>query len=146
MTSLGLIDTNVFLHVLGNDERMREACASVLRSVAERHFDAIVSVESILEIFHVRERKTGDRAEALKITRSISESYDLIGLGPGDLASAFDLAKRYPALGPRDGMILAAAINAGADAIITTDRGFTDIDEIKFVDPTDETTLRALLL
>jgi predicted nucleic acid-binding protein len=145
MPTLALIDTTVFVHVLGTDAKRRDTSARVLSAVAERQLDAVVSVESIQELLHVRFRKTGDRHEALQLARSVSEAYRVIGVVESDLPLALELAARNPRIGARDAFILAGALNAGVTNVISSDRGFSGVDEISWIDPADATALNGLL-
>lgn len=145
MPAPALIDTTVFVHVLGTDAKLRDASARVLSAVADRRLDAVVSVESIQELLHVRIRKTGDRREALRLARSVSEAYRVIGVIESDLPLALELAARNPSIGARDAFILAGALNAGVANVISSDRGFAGVDEISWIDPVDAAALDALL-
>ena len=145
MPPTALIDTNVFVHALGRDENLREACVAVLSAVADQRLDAVISVETVQELFHVRWRKTGDRAEALGLAREINNAYRTIAVVDTDVSDALDLADRCSGLGARDAFILASSINAGVDTVISTDRGFAGIDSITLIDPADSDALARLL-
>ncbi len=49
------LDTNVFLYAAGRAHPERDACASVLRRVADGSLDATVNTEVIQEILYVLE-------------------------------------------------------------------------------------------
>lgn len=140
-----LIDTNVFLHVLGRDERLRDSCAAVLSAVTDKKLDAVISVESVQELFHVRWRKTGDRAEALSLARYINDAYRTLAVIDADVADALDLADRHTNLGARDAFILASALNAGVHTVVSTDGGLRGVDSITLIDPADSRSLGRLL-
>lgn len=148
MAGVALIDTNVFVHVLGRDAALRDACAAILSGVADRRFDAVISTETVQELLHVRHRKTGDRAEAVALARSVSEAYRMLPVLDADVADALDLAARHQDLSARDAFIFACAVNAGVDAVISADRAFAGPAEeagLTLVDPVDPESVRSLL-
>ncbi len=51
------------------------------------------------------------------------------------IAVARDILSAYPRLGPRDAIHAAVVLNQGLEAIISADRAFDEIREIKRMDP-----------
>ena len=104
------LDTNIFLYATGGPSPLRDACARVLRRVADGSLDATINAEVIQEILHVLFRR-GRRDDALKLSRQLMALFpDLLPVTSADMEEACGLLQRYPSLSVRD------AVHAGDDA------------------------------
>ncbi len=130
------IDTAVFMYAAGGDHDLRRPCQSVLRGVLDRRIDAVTSAEVVQEVLH---RYLSIR----QVTIGMGAARDiLVAFGPvmpvthDVMARVPDLADRYAdRLAARDLVHLASCIEAGIDRIVTTDRGFDHVTEVRRVDP-----------
>jgi hypothetical protein len=132
-----LVDTNVFLYARGGEHPYRGPCRSALRAGAAGSVNLEVSVEAVQEFAHVLLRRRSDRAEAL---REIAEMRSLCRVLPFDddvLRGALDLLGEHSALGARDAVHAATAVNAGIGTMLSTDRVFDGLGALTRLDPTD---------
>lgn len=65
------LDTKVFLYAAGRPHPEREACALILRRVADGSLEATTNTEVIQEILYVLTRR-GQRQEALQLAGAIT--------------------------------------------------------------------------
>jgi len=129
------IDTNVFLYAAGGVHPLRQACARVLRRVADGTLDATVNSEVIQEIVYVLWRR-GRREDALTLASHVSALFpDMLAVTRGDVAMACELLRRSPKLSVRDAIHVATMIQNGIDEIISVDADFDRIEGIRRISP-----------
>ncbi len=129
------LDTNVFLYAVGKAHAERDACASVLRRVAEGSLDATVNTEVIQEILYVLARR-GRREDALTLAGNVAALFpDMLPVTRDDLLSAFQLLRQYPRLPVRDAIHAASMLGNGLGTVISVDTHFDQISEIRRVAP-----------
>jgi predicted nucleic acid-binding protein len=142
--SAAYLDAAVFVHALGRDDDLREACRSVLAMVRAETIVAQSSVLTVEEVVHVRSRRLGDRARAVREGRDVASMVALQEVGRADLDRALELFGDHPALDPRDAVHAAIAVRIGAPAIISTDADFDALGDAQRIDPRDARALAAL--
>ena len=129
------LDTNVFLYAAGGAHRQRDACAKVLRKVADGSLDATVDSEVIQEILYVLSRR-GRREDAVTLARYVASLFpDLLPVTRADTLGACDLIRRYPRLSVRDAIHAATMLRNGLRQLISVDEDFDQIPEIRRVEP-----------
>ena len=85
------LDTNVFLHAAGRPHPLKEACAGVLRKVAEGSLDATVNSEVLQEIVYVLARR-GRREDGTVLARHVAALFpDLLPVTREDMIEACNL-------------------------------------------------------
>jgi len=133
------VDSAVFMYAAGGDHPMRDPCRRIIDRISDGSIDGVTSAEVIQEIFHrflsigrldhgatLAERTQDLMAPVLPITHALMRRVPL-------------LAGRYPALAARDLVHLATCLHEGISEIITPDRGFDQVAEVRRIDPTDFT-------
>jgi predicted nucleic acid-binding protein len=94
-----------------------------------------VSVEVLQEVLHVfwarRQLHDGLRA----FDQMVKLFPEPLPIERTDSLLARSLLQRHPALSPRDCIHAAVVLNHGLDAIISADRSFDQVSEIKRLDP-----------
>ena len=129
------LDTNVFLYAVGASHPLREACAKVLRRVAEGNLDATIDSEVIQEILYVLTRR-GRRLEALKLANDLTSLFpDLLAVTRDAMLGACELLERYPGLSVRDAVHIGAMLHNGLRTVVSVDSDFDEVSEIRRVDP-----------
>lgn len=129
------LDTNVFLYAAGKAHPERDACASVLRRVADGSLDATVNTEVIQEILYVLARR-GRREDALTLAGNVVALFpDMLPVTRDDLLSAFDLLRQYARLSVRDAIHAATMLGNGLRTVVSVDPHFDQIAEIRRVAP-----------
>jgi len=129
------LDTNIFLYAAGASHPLREACARVLRRVADGTLDATISSEVIQEVLYVLIRR-GRRGDALKLANDLASLFpDLLAVTRDDVAGACELLRRYPQLSVRDAVHVGTMLRNGLRSLVSVDSDFDQVSEIRRVDP-----------
>lgn len=129
-----VLDTTVLVYAVGDDHALRGPARSIVEAVERGAVQATTTVEAIQELVHVRARRR-DRADAASLGRAyLTLLSPLLQPGERDLVAGLRLYEREPALGAFDAVLAAAAIAAGADALVSADRAFTGIRGLRWVD------------
>ena len=139
-----VLDTTVLVYAKGGDHGLRYPCRELLAAVASGRVEATTSVEVIQEFVHVRARRRG-RADAAGLGRDYAELLaPLLPISASDLRTGLALFESSESLGAFDAVLAAAAINVGAEALVSADRGFATVAGLRHLDPS-ENGLRELL-
>ncbi len=130
-----LLDANVFIYAVGRWHPYQQPCVRLLAEAEENPGQYNVNVEVLQEVLHVfwarRQLHDGLRAfdQMLKIFP------EPLPIERGDSLLARSILRRHPTLSPRDAIHAAVVLNHGLEAIISADRAFDEITEIKRLDP-----------
>lgn len=133
-----LLDTNVFVYARGRAHPYRDPCRSVLRAARGGHIEAEASVEVVQEFAHLLLRRALERAQALEEADEVRSQCRLHPFDADVLQRALWLLGRYPALGARDAVHAATALEAGVGRIVSVDRVFDSLSELERIDPAAE--------
>lgn len=137
------VDTNVFAYALGTPHHYRDPCRRVVELIVARAFAGEVSVEVLQELAHLRRRR--GLSDATRRAREVATFCPRVHeLQRRDLDRALALMDRHRELPGRDAVHAAIAVNRGIATIVSADRHFDSLEEIRRVDPTDEEAIRAL--
>ena len=130
-----LLDANVFIYAVGRAHAYQEPCLRLLSQVEENPGDYNVSVEVLQEILHVYWARR-QLADGLRAFDSALKAFpEPFPVETQDSTLARSLLQRHPRLSPRDCIHAAVVLNHGLEAIISADRAFDEISEIKRLDP-----------
>lgn len=129
------VDTSVLMYAAGASHPLRDPCVAVMRSIADGHLEAVTSVEVVQEIVH---RYLGirrpDIADAL--ARSTLDTFaPVLPITHALMRRVPDLARRYPQLTARDLVHVATCIHEGIPEIVSTDRAFDEVPELRRIPP-----------
>jgi predicted nucleic acid-binding protein len=103
--------------------------------VADRELAAVTSTEVVQEIVH-RYLSIGRPDLAIGLaSRTMDTFAPVLPITHALMRRVPTLADRYPALAARDLVHLATCIHEGIGEIVTTDRGFDRVREIRRIDP-----------
>lgn len=135
MTSF--IDTAVIMYAAGGEHPLREPSRRILSRIGNGDLDGVISVEVIQEILHrfVSVRRT-DVGEA-QATEALDFFAPVLPITHALMRRVPDLARKYPLLDARDLVHVATCIHEGITEIISPDRGFDQVAEVRRIDPTD---------
>jgi hypothetical protein len=129
------LDTNIFLYAAGPSHPLREACAKVLRRVADGSLDATINSEVVQETLYVLTRR-GRREDALKLAEHLTSLFpDLLAVTRDDVVGACELLRRYPRLSVRDAIHVGTMLRNGLHTVVSVDSDFDQIFEIRRVGP-----------
>ena len=127
----------VAMYAVGTESPYRSACAALLRLAGDGEVVLEASVELLQEFLHVRSRRTGDRAEAARATRDLAEIVHLHEVGAADSRRAVDLFAAVPQLDALDAVHAATALNRGIEVIVSADRAFGAVPDLRRLDLRD---------
>lgn len=129
------IDTAVMMYAAGRDHLLREPCRHILESVVAGSLTATTSVEVVQEIVH-RYRSIGQPDLAFTVARDTLDLFaPVLPITHALMRRVPDLALRYPRLAARDLVHVATCIHEGIAEIVSPDRGFDAVQEIRRVAP-----------
>lgn len=142
--SRAYLDATIFVHALGRDEELREACRSVLQAVRSGELTGETSVLTVEEVVHVRHRRLGDRGQAAREGRDITAMVSPHDVTIADLDVALTTFAAHGALNARDAVHVAVASRLGLDIVVSTDADFDGAPGLRRVDPLDRAAVEAL--
>ncbi|MBI3929971.1 MAG: type II toxin-antitoxin system VapC family toxin [Armatimonadetes bacterium] len=129
------IDVNVLMYAAGADHPYRLPCQAILRGLIDGKIEGCTDVEVFQEILR-RYFAIGRRAEAIQLLRDVPAVLpSILSIRREELLVIPDLATRYPHLTARDLIHLAVMLNVGLSEILTADRDFDGVAEVRRVDP-----------
>ena len=131
------IDTAVFMYAGGSEHPLRAPCQRVLGRIAAGDLDAVTSVEAVQEILH---RFTSIRRPDLgaAMARHVLDLFaPVLPVTHAVMRRTPELVERYPLLAARDLVHVATCLEEGIGEIVSPDRGFDTIPEIRRLDPVE---------
>lgn len=129
-----VLDTNVLLYTVGTDHPLAHASERIVQAVGARTVQATTTVSAIEEFVHVRARRRS-REDATGLARRFASLLSpLLPVGEQELQRGLDLYERHPRLGAFDALLAAAALGAGAEALVSADRDFRAVEGLRFVE------------
>ena len=130
-----VLDTTVLVYALGSDHPLRDPCRRLLASARDGAIQASTTVEVIQEFVHVRARRR-NRPDAVEIAGAyIALLSPLLVADEERLLRALRLFRENDAIGAFDAVLAAAAVEAGAEALVSADRGFSRVAGLSHVVP-----------
>ena len=132
------IDTNIPMYAAGTPHPLTGPSQAIIRAVVEGKLEAVTDAEVLQEIFY-RYLHIGEREKGLMVFdrfRRIMLGH-ILPIDEADVQRARELAEEYPGLSPRDLIHLAVMLRHGLHEIITADRGFDQVREIRRIDPAE---------
>lgn len=106
-----------------------------MAAAADGRIEATTTPEVIQELAHVRARRR-DRADAAALARDYAELLSpLLVVGREQLDRGLILFESTPGLGAFDAVLAAAAIEADAGALVSADRAFASVGDLRHVFP-----------
>ena len=129
------LDTAVFMYAGGREHPLRAPCQAILERVAAGSLDATTSAEAVQEILH-RFVAIGRPEVGAAMARDILDAFEpVLPVTHRVMRRMPDLLGRYPALSARDLVHVATCLEEGIEAIVSPDRGFDQVREIRRIDP-----------
>jgi predicted nucleic acid-binding protein len=133
------LDTNVFLYAIGAESPHREPCRDALLAAGDGHLDAVTSSEVLQEILHVRTRRVNLR-DGIKAARSAAAMVaEVLPVTGDDVLAACKILERYTQISARDALHVAVMKASHIQTLISVDKDFDAIKDIRRVDPKDAT-------
>lgn len=130
-----LVDTNVFLYARGREHEYRDPCRAILAAAGSRRIELVASVELVQEFVHVLLRRGVPRAAALDQADEVRAQCDIREFDESVLGEALRLLRQHTALDVRDAVHSATAVLADVRDVLSTDRAFDALDDVRRLDP-----------
>ncbi len=119
------------MYAAGADHPLRDPARRVIRLVADGRLSAVISAEVVQEILHrfvaIRRRDLGARIarDALDLFAPVVPvTHDVMNRMPA-------LVERYPDLSARDLVHVSTCLEIGVNVIVSPDRGFDAVREVR---------------
>ena len=131
------LDTAVLMYAAGSEHPLRSPSQQIVRRIAAGDFDAVISAEVVQEILH-RFVAIGRPELGARIARDALDLFDpVLPITHAVMHRMPALIERYPRLSARDLVHLATCLEAGIGSIVSPDRGFDAVTEIRRIDIAD---------
>jgi uncharacterized protein len=117
---------------------LREPCRRLLQVHGDGRIEATTTIEVIQEFVHVRARRRS-RPDAVSVARNCMATFALLVTRAEDLDVGLALFEQQPALGAFDSVLAAVALNQRVEALVSADRAFGEVPDLRWVDPTTPT-------
>lgn len=140
-----VLDTTVLVYATGTHHPLRTPCRRLVDAIADGALSATTTVEVIQEFTHVRSRRR-DRADAATLARALTDLMaPLLVVAESALRDGLATFAGGTRIGAFDAVLAAAALTAGAEAMVSADTAFAEVPGLNLVIPTDDavTTLLA---
>lgn len=130
-----VLDTTVLVYAKGEAHPLRDPCRQLISAVADRDLQATTTVETIQEFLHVRARRRG-RVDAVRLANDYTDLLSPLLLVSGEhLRQGLSIFEHSQRLGAFDAILAAAALNAGAQALISADTAFAEVPNLRHIIP-----------
>lgn len=131
------VDTAVPMYAAGGDHPMRDPCLRILRLVRQGDLDGVTSAEVVQEISHrFLAVRRPDFARQLAID-VLDLFAPVLPITHAMMRRVPELAIRYPSLQARDLVHVATCIHEGITEIVSPDKAFDQVAEIRRIDPAE---------
>ena len=129
------LDAAVFMYAGGAEHPLRGPCQAILRRAKDGTLEATTSAEVVQEILH-RFISIRRPAFGISIARDALAVFNpVLPVTDAVIRRVPELVGRYPLFSARDLVHVATCIEEGIDSIVSPDRGFDTVKEIKRIDP-----------
>jgi predicted nucleic acid-binding protein len=131
------LDTTVLVYAQGGEHRLRDPCRRLIAAIAAGDVQATTTPEVIQEFVHVCSRRRA-RTDAVALAADYAELLSpLLVVTVEHLHRGLALFERAERLGAFDAVLAAAAIEAGASALVSADQAFAAVPALDHVAPDD---------
>lgn len=129
------VDTSVIMYANGAEHPLRGPCARIMVGIGDGDVSAVTSVEVVQEILHrfISIKRPDVGIEIANLTLDVFAP--VVPITHAIMRRVPDLAARYPTLQARDLVHVATCVHEGIREIVTTDKGFDVVHELRRLDP-----------
>lgn len=131
------LDTCIFIYAAGREHPFKEPCLRVLRAVARGKVRGAIDTEVIQEILY-RHQRLGLLKEALRMARdALTIAHEVLSVEEGNGQRCIELFEKYASKGvkARDLVHVAVMMRAGIEEIVSVDKDFDEVEEVRRTDP-----------
>ena len=128
-----VLDTTILVYATGDVHPLRSDSLRLLEAIADGRIEGTTTLEVIQEFVHVRARRQG-RADAAKSARSFADLLAPLLVARDLIVDAgLRIFERHDSLGAFDAFLAASAIAGKADALVSADRSFSSVPQLRHV-------------
>jgi predicted nucleic acid-binding protein len=139
-----VLDTTVLVYAKGAEHPLRAPSRRLIAAVTDGELQATTTAEAIQEFVHVRARRRG-RPDAVSLGNDYCELLSpLLIVTTEHLRRGLSIYERSQQIGAFDAVLAAAALSAGAQALVSADTAFSAIEKLPHFLP-DEQGVTSLL-
>jgi uncharacterized protein len=129
------VDTSVLMYAAGGDHPLSEPCRTIVDGIGRRSISAVTSIEVVQEILH-RYLSIGRAAGGIALAEETMDLFaPVLPITHALMRRVPEIARRYPILSARDLIHVATCIHEGITEILSTDRGFDVVQEVRRIAP-----------
>lgn len=129
------VDANIPMVAAGRDHPYREMCLAILRHIARGTVEAVTSAEVHQEILH-RYLSLRKPEQAREVSQSLQTIVPVtLPVTLADVERARTLSRDYPQIAARDLIHVAVMLNNGLTQILSVDKHFDAVAELRRVSP-----------
>jgi len=131
------IDANIPMYAAGANHPLKAPSLAILTAVAEGRLTAVTDCEVLQEVLH-RYTALGRRREAVEAARLFLRIVpEVLPITKDDLLLALELHQRHSDLQARDSLHAAVMASHRLGLIISADRHFDTLPDLRRLDPAD---------
>jgi predicted nucleic acid-binding protein len=131
------IDTAVLMYAAGAEHPLRAPCRRVMLAIGSGTLAAVTSVEVVQELLHrfiaIRRVEIGRQLAS----DAMDTFAPVLPISHALMRRVPDLAARYPTLAARDLVHVATCVHEGITEIVSPDRAFDQVAEVRRLDPVE---------
>ncbi|MBU1262648.1 type II toxin-antitoxin system VapC family toxin [bacterium] len=130
------LDTNIIMYAVGKEHPYKKPCQEIIAMVNKGKISVVTNTEVIQEILYryLSLKMPQDAFENAEDTINLTQH--ILPINKDEIEIAIELLKKhYPLIYTRDAIHVATMLNHGIDKIISTDKHFDILTEIKRIDP-----------
>jgi predicted nucleic acid-binding protein len=135
------LDANIFLYAVGADSPHRVPCRAVLDAVGQGKLEGVTSSEVLQEVLHVRSRRMGVKDAASAVRAAAELVAEVLPVTPDDVLEACRMLEAHAGLGARDALRAAVMRNSELHVLVSVDRDFDVLPELKRIEPVQALSL-----
>lgn len=132
-----LLDTNILVYAVGRDHPLRQPAQALLRAADDGRVAITTTPDVIQEFTHIYSltRPRDETAErALDVARACSP---LVTSHESDVSVAIELFRRHERIDAFDCLLAATALRENVDGLVSADRAFAAVADLRWIDLAD---------
>ena len=131
------VDTNIIMYAAGKESIYKKICLKVLDDISSYENEYYINTEVFQEILY-RYGNIGMRNFGIELVESVLELFNnILSIEEKDIYLSVSMMKKYGQLLSRDAIIIANMLNNDIRGIISVDKDFDKVSEIKRINPED---------
>jgi uncharacterized protein len=133
------LDANIVLYAIGADSPHRAPCRAVLEAVGQGKLEGVTSSEVLQEVLHVRSRRMNVQDAAVRAAAELVA--EVLPVTREDVLEARRMREAHAGLGARDALHAAVMKNSELHVLVSVDRDFDVLPELKRIEPAQALSL-----